>query len=78
MHQVRGCGAWWPYKSERVALGRFGLVGHRGGALVGWLGQWRGCEGSRGCLGRLGTEGRAAAQYFGVDKKILHGSPSKH
>jgi hypothetical protein len=30
------------------------------------------------CLGRPGTEGRAAAQYFGVDIKILHGSPSKH
>jgi hypothetical protein len=31
---VRGCGAWWPYKSERVGLGRFGLVGYREGS--GW------------------------------------------
>jgi hypothetical protein len=35
MHQVRGCGAWWPYKSERVALGRFGLVGGIG-VCSGW------------------------------------------
>jgi hypothetical protein len=32
--QVRGYGAWWPYKSERVVLGRFGLVGYRG--CSGW------------------------------------------
>jgi hypothetical protein len=31
---VRGCGAWWPYKSERVGLGWFGLVGYREGS--GW------------------------------------------
>jgi hypothetical protein len=27
--QVRGCGAWWPYKSERVVLGQFRIVGYR-------------------------------------------------
>jgi hypothetical protein len=28
---VRGCGAWWPYKTERVGLGQFGLMGYREG-----------------------------------------------
>jgi hypothetical protein len=32
--QVRGCGAWWPYKSKRVVLGQFGLVGI--GRCSGW------------------------------------------
>jgi hypothetical protein len=42
--QVRGCGAWWPYKSERVVLGWFGLVGYRG---VLWLGSKGGGESER-------------------------------
>jgi hypothetical protein len=33
------------------------------------VGRWRGEEGPRECLGRPGTEGRAAAEYFGVDIK---------
>jgi hypothetical protein len=31
---MRGCGAWGPYKTERLGLGRFGLWGPWGGS--GW------------------------------------------
>jgi hypothetical protein len=54
---VRGCGAWWPYKAERVGLGWFGLVGYREGR---WLVEWGGGEEERGpgrWLLRPGTEG---------------------
>jgi hypothetical protein len=42
---VRGCGAWGPYKTERVGLGRFGLVGLMGRL---WLGKRDGGEGPGG------------------------------
>jgi hypothetical protein len=41
----RGCGAWWPYKSERVGLGRFGHVWLMGRL---WLGNRGGGEGPGG------------------------------
>jgi hypothetical protein len=61
---VRGCGAWWPYKTERVGLGRFGLVGYREGS--GWgrevVERVRGVQGE--CLHREVSEREGLLQGF--------------
>jgi hypothetical protein len=55
--QVRGCGAWWPYKSERVVLGRFRIVGYREVLWLGTKGSGESERGPGGALMEKGDEG---------------------
>jgi hypothetical protein len=69
--QVRGCGAWWPYKSKRVVLGQFGLVGI--GRCSGWaagaVGRVRGVQ-EEPCWGRE-MRGEAAGWVYLMDAQDL-------
>jgi hypothetical protein len=72
---MRASGAWWPYKTERVGLGRFGPVGSIGRL---WLVQEDGGEGSWwvASFRRIRErEWRGLLQGFLNYAQDLHGSP---